>query len=61
MKITLKDGSVFEGTAKEYAELAKLVEGIAETEECDTPNFTNSAYSVAVPSNTEPSFNVIFI
>ena len=53
MKITLKDGSVFEGTAKEYAELAKLVEGIAETEECDTPNFEVGDYVVALSSADE--------
>ena len=53
MKITLKDGSVFEGTAEEYAELAKLVEGIAETEECDTPNFEVGDYVVALPSADE--------
>ena len=53
MKITLKDGSVFEGTATEYAELAKLVEGIAETEECDTPNFEVGDYVVALPSADE--------
>lgn len=53
MKITLKDGSVFEGTAKEYAELAKLVEGIAETEECNTPNFEVGDYVVALPSADE--------
>ena len=35
MKITLKDGSVFEGTAEEYAELVKLGDGIAGTEECE--------------------------
>ena len=33
MKITLKDGSVFEGTAQEYAELVKLGEGIAESKD----------------------------
>ena len=53
MKITLKDGSVFEGTAKEYAELAKLVEGVAETEEGEAPKFEAGDYVVALPSADE--------
>ena len=53
MKITLKDGSVFEGTAEEYAELAKLVEGLSETEEGEVPNFEVGDYVVALPSADE--------
>ena len=53
MKITLKDGSVFEGTAEEYAELAKLVEGIAGTEEGGTDKFEVGDYVVALPSADE--------
>ena len=51
MKITLKDGSVFEGTAKEYAELAKLVEGLAETKDEYVPKVGD--YVVALPSADE--------
>ena len=53
MKITLKDGSVFEGTAQEYAELVKLGEGIAGTEEGEVPNFEVGDYVVALPSADE--------
>ena len=53
MKITLKDGSVFEGTAQEYAELVKLGEGIARTEEGEVPNFEVGDYVVALPSADE--------
>lgn len=51
MKITLKDGSVFEGTAEEYAELAKLVEGLSETKDEYVPKVGD--YVVALPSADE--------
>lgn len=47
MKITLKDGSVFEGTAQEYAELAKLVEGIAETKDEYVPKVGDKVRALA--------------
>ena len=56
MKITLKDGSVFEGTAQEYAELVKLGEGIAESKDEYVPKVGDI---VVITGNTNGSINKV--
>lgn len=47
MKITLKDGSIFEGTAKEYAELVKLVDGKTESKDEYVPKVGDKVRALA--------------